>query len=68
MESMTEQADMARKLAYLRMLEDAQRRGATSVSNVRFETSELFSGQSAQQGALVIEMLAYGTTLIPQRG
>lgn len=62
--SMTEQADLARRLATIRMLEEAQALGASGVANVRMETNELFSSQR-QQGMMVVEMLAYGTALVP---
>jgi uncharacterized protein YbjQ (UPF0145 family) len=67
LESLTDQATLARQLAYIRMLQDAQRYGAIGVANVRFETSELFSGRR-QNAALIIEMLAYGTALLPTSG
>lgn len=66
--SLTEQADLARRLAIMRMLQHAQSMGATGVTNVRIGTSELFSG-SSQRSTLVIELLAYGTALLsaPER-
>lgn len=64
MVSMTEQADLARRIAQVRMFEDAQRHGALGVANIRFETNELFSG-NRQNSMVVIEMLAYGTALLP---
>lgn len=64
MASLTMQADMARRLAVVRMLEDARRRGAVGVANVRVETSEVFSGGRNDQ-RMVLELLAYGTALLP---
>jgi uncharacterized protein YbjQ (UPF0145 family) len=63
-DSLTMQADMARRLATVRMLHQAQRMGAVAVTNVRYETSEIFSGRG-EQAMLVIEMLAYGNALVP---
>jgi uncharacterized protein YbjQ (UPF0145 family) len=62
--SLSEQADLARRIAMVRMLEEADRMGASGVANVRMTTSEIFSG-NGQRGALVIELLAYGTALLP---
>jgi uncharacterized protein YbjQ (UPF0145 family) len=62
--SLTEQADLARRLAIVRMLEQARGLGAIGVANVRVETSEIFSGQG-RNSAMVIELLAYGTALLP---
>lgn len=64
--SLNEQIDLARRLATVRMLEEAATRGAVGVANVRFETShiDMNSGSRGQQ-ALVIDVLAYGTALLP---
>ncbi len=48
----------ARRQALVRMLEDAEARGAHSVINVRLETSDIGGGQ-----APVSEVVAYGTAL-----
>lgn len=66
--SLTEQADLARRIAYTRMLEDAAAKGAVGVVNIRLETSQIdmsSGGQQRGQAAMVIEMLAYGTALLP---
>lgn len=65
--SLNEQVDMARRLATLRMLEEAATRGAVGVANIRLETShiDMNSGGSRGQQALIIDMLAYGTALLP---
>lgn len=63
-DSMTMQADMARRLATVRMLHHAERMGAVAVTNVRFETSEVFSGRG-ERSMMVIELLAYGNALVP---
>lgn len=67
--SLTEQVDLARRLATVRMLEEAAARGAVAVANVRIETShiDMNSGTRGQQ-ALIIDMLVYGTALLPAEG
>lgn len=68
-QSLHEQVDLARRLATLRMLEQAAAQGAVAVANVRLETShiDMNSGNRGQQ-ALIIDMLAYGTALLPATG
>lgn len=55
--------DRARREAVLRMQQQAQERGAETVINTKFETSRV-SG-NAGQGLGSMEVLAYGTALIP---
>jgi uncharacterized protein YbjQ (UPF0145 family) len=58
--------DRGRREAVLRMKEQARRRGANLVFNVRFETASLsedFSGRSPMFSA---EFVAYGTALVPR--
>lgn len=55
--------DRARREAILRMQEDALRQGAEAVFNLKFETARI--GQNAGQGLGSVEVLAYGTALIP---
>lgn len=55
--------DRARREAILRMQEEAQSLGAEAVFNLKFETSRI--GQNAGQGLGSVEVLAYGTALIP---
>lgn len=50
----------ARRLALVRMLQDAEKIGAEAVCNVRFETSTINSGEQKQKSAGV-ELIAYGT-------
>ena len=50
----------ARRLALVRMLQDAERLGANAVCNVRFETSTIHSSEQKQKAAGV-ELIAYGT-------
>lgn len=55
--------DRARREAILRMQENALRQGAEAVFNLKFETARI--GQNAGQGLGSVEVLAYGTALIP---
>lgn len=55
--------DRARREAILRMQQEAKALGATTIINTKFETSRI-SG-NAGQGIGSIEVLAYGTALIP---
>lgn len=55
--------DRARREAILRMQEDALRQGAEAVFNLKFETARI--GQNAGQALGSVEVLAYGTALIP---
>ena len=49
------------------MKEQARRRGATMVFNVRFETASLAEGANPQQKAMFsAEFIAYGTALVPR--
>lgn len=68
--SLTEQADMARRLASVRMLEQAARQGAMGVTNIRMEANQIdmSSNNTRGRGAMVFEMLAYGTALLPAPG
>lgn len=56
--------DRARREALLRMREQAAALGATQVFNVKLETAAI-AGRASQQGVGSIEVLAYGTALIP---
>jgi len=56
--------DRARREALLRLLEDAEAKGAREVHNVRFEFSRVgSSGPNAQIGGGA-ELLAYGTAVL----
>ena len=50
----------ARRLALVRMLQDAEKLGADAVCNVRFETASISTGESRQKAGGV-ELVAYGT-------
>ena len=56
--------ERARREAILRMKADAEDKGATSIFNVKLETSSITKGSKGQIGA--VEVLAYGTGLIPE--
>jgi uncharacterized protein YbjQ (UPF0145 family) len=55
--------ERARREAILRMKADAKLKGATSIFNVKLETSSITKGAKGQIGA--VEVLAYGTALVP---
>lgn len=57
--------DRARREAVLRMKEQARRKGAKYVFNIKFETASIYKGQRQQVGS--VEVLAYGTAIIPIR-
>lgn len=53
--------ERGRREALLRMKEDALRRGASMIINVRLETASISKGQGDQIGS--VEVYAYGTAL-----
>ena len=55
--------ERARREAILRMKADAKMKGATTIFNVKLETSSITKGAKGQIGA--VEVLAYGTALVP---
>ena len=55
--------DRARREALLRMQERAREIGGRVIFNTRFETSSISKGQQQSVGA--VEVLAYGTALVP---
>lgn len=57
--------DRGRREAILRMQEQARALGATMIFNMRFETSSISKG--AKQAVGTVEVLAYGTAVIPPR-
>ncbi len=64
MKSMQSLVDRARREAMVRMLEQADRAGATEVHNVRLETSNIRSATSKKKAAISVEMLAFGTAIV----
>lgn len=57
--------ERGRREAIVRMKEEARRRGATMVFNVRFETASLAEDGLRRQALFSAEFLAYGTALLP---
>lgn len=54
--------ERARREAILRMKEDAQRKGASQIFNVKLETASITKGRRDQIGC--VEVYAYGTGVI----
>ena len=52
----------ARRIALVRMLQEAEQQGADAVYNVRFETSTVNSGEKRKSSGGV-ELIAYGTAV-----
>lgn len=57
--------DRGRREAILRMQKRARALGATMIFNMRFETSSISKG--AKQAVGTVEVLAYGTAVIPAK-
>ena len=57
--------ERARREAILRMKEEARRKGATMIVNVKLETSSITKG--AKNQAHCVEVYAYGTAMVPVR-
>lgn len=57
--------DRARREAVLRMQDEARMQGASSVFNVKFETTSVSKGAKDTVGS--VEVLAYGTAVIAPR-
>lgn len=55
--------DRARREAILRLQEQAKDCGGVAIYNMKFETSRI--GENAAKGLGAVEVLAYGTALIP---
>ena len=64
MKSMQSLVDRARREAMVRMLEQADRAGASEVHNVRLETSNIRSATSRKKAAISVEMLAFGPAIV----
>ena len=56
--------DRARREAILRMKSDAVSKQANLVLNVKYETASIYKGSGSNIGS--VEVLAYGTALIPK--
>jgi len=57
--------DRARREAILRMKEDAVKKGARAIFNVKLETASIQKGKKGQIGS--VEVYAYGTALSPSK-
>lgn len=57
--------DRARREAVLRLKQEARARGANAIFNIKFESFNVTMG--ARKGLAAIEILAYGTALVPAR-
>lgn len=55
--------DRARREAILRMKEEAKAAGASMIFNIKLETCSIYRGNRSRIGS--VEVLAYGTALIP---
>ena len=55
--------DRARREAVLRMKAQAKEMGADLIFNTKFETASIYQGRGNQVGS--VEVLAYGTAIIP---
>lgn len=61
----TKLCDDARRIALVRLLEDADRHGADKVYNLRFETSMIQGQQRKVAGG--VELIAYGTAVVTKK-
>ena len=66
MKGYTQMCDEARRLAVVRMLQEAEAAGCNAVYNVRFETATIVSAGKARQSCGV-ELIAYGTAVHEER-
>ncbi len=57
--------DRARREAVLRMKEEAAENNAACILNVKFSTANIYSGDSGNKGFGCVEVIAYGTALVP---
>ena len=57
--------DRARREALLRMKAEAEAQNAILVMNVKYETASIYKGKGSSIGS--VEVLAYGTAMIPTR-
>ncbi|MBR6472057.1 MAG: YbjQ family protein [Victivallales bacterium] len=62
----TQMCDEARRLALVRLLQEAESIGANAVYNVRFETATIVTAQNNKQSGGV-ELIAYGTAVHEER-
>lgn len=57
--------DRARREAVLRMKQEARDLGARAVFNVKFSTANIMSGDKKNKGSGCVEVIAYGTAIVP---
>ena len=57
--------DRARREAVLRMKQEAAEANATCVLNIKFSTANILSGNKSNKGSGCVEVIAYGTALVP---
>ncbi len=57
--------ERARREAVVRMKAEAKEQNANCVFNVRFSTANILSGDRSNKGSGCVEVIAYGTALIP---
>lgn len=58
--------DRGRREAVLRMKEEARDLGARCVMNVKFGTANIMSGSRENKGSGCVEIIVYGTAVIPE--
>ena len=58
--------DRARREAVLRMKEEARGLNAEAVLNVKFSTANIHSGNKENKGFGCVEVIAYGTAVLPK--
>lgn len=63
MKSFVNMTERGKAEARLRMIEEARKKGAVAIVNVRFETSEIGGNVQANQGRAMSEVLCYGTAV-----
>lgn len=59
--------DRARREAVLRMKEEARAIGANAILNVKFNTANIMSGSKKNKGSGCVEIIVYGTAIIPEK-
>ncbi len=58
--------ERARREAVVRMKAEAKELDASCIFNVRFSTANILSGDRSNKGSGSVEIIAYGTALIPE--
>lgn len=58
--------DRARREAVLRMKEEALELRASCILNIKFSTANIMSGDKGNKSSGCVEVMAYGTALIPE--